>query len=172
MVAKKDLKSGTPRPGARSTAKRKRRVRLPKGMLPFKQRGGRRPGAGRKPKNGVAGVSHATRASLAPRFPVLVTVKLGRGLPVLRRGREDPVRRAAFAAGCDRFGFRLVHYAVLHDHLHMLVEAEGRESLSRGMQGLLIRVAKALNKLWQRSGKVFADRYHDRILKTPREVRL
>jgi hypothetical protein len=35
----------------------------------------------------------------------------------------------------------------------------------------LIRIAKALNKLWNRHGSVFADRYHDRILKSPREVR-
>jgi len=34
-----------------------------------------------------------------------------------------------------------------------------------------IRVAKGLNKLWARRGKVFADHYHDRILRTPREVR-
>ncbi|HEX5053364.1 MAG TPA: hypothetical protein VFZ65_16425 [Planctomycetota bacterium] len=67
--------------------------------------------------------------------------------------------------------FRLCRYAVLNDHLHFLVEASDRRSLSRGLQGLAIRIAKALNKLWQRRGKVFADRYHDRILKTPREVR-
>ena len=39
------------------------------------------------------------------------------------------------------------------------------------MQGLLIRIAKGLNKLWMHKGSVFADRYHDRILRTPREVR-
>ncbi|MFN7591119.1 MAG: LuxR C-terminal-related transcriptional regulator, partial [Planctomycetota bacterium] len=38
-------------------------------------------------------------------------------------------------------------------------------------EGLLIRIAKALNKLWARRGSVFADRYHDHILKSPREVR-
>ena len=41
----------------------------------------------------------------------------------------------------------------------------------RGLQGLLIRIARALNKLWSRRGSVFADRYHDHILKSPREVR-
>ena len=55
--------------------------------------------------------------------------------------------------------------------MHFVVEAKNRERLSRGMQGLSIRVAKALNRLWERKGKVFADRYHDRILRTPREVR-
>jgi hypothetical protein len=39
------------------------------------------------------------------------------------------------------------------------------------VQGLATRVARALNRLWSRRGKVFADRYHDRILRTPREVR-
>src|SRR5262245_35307413 len=151
--------------------KRKRRVRVPKGMLPFKLRGGARPGAGRKPKGERKGVSHRQRAALAARLPVHVTVKRAHGLPRLRRGREYAMLRAAFAAGCNRFGFRLVHYAVLDDHLHMLVEAQDRASLSRGLKGLLVRVAKALNKLWSRRGTVFPDRYHDHILGSPREVR-
>ena len=54
---------------------------------------------------------------------------------------------------------------------HLICEAENRRALVRGLQGLLIRVAKALNRALQRRGKVFADRYHDRILKTPSEVR-
>ena len=43
--------------------------------------------------------------------------------------------------------------------------------LEVGMQGLAIRIARGLNRLWGRKGKVFADRYHDRVLRTPREVR-
>ena len=39
------------------------------------------------------------------------------------------------------------------------------------MQGLLIRVARGLNRFWERKGKVFADRFHARVLRTPREVR-
>jgi len=53
----------------------------------------------------------------------------------------------------------------------MIVESTDRTCLSRGMQGLLIRIARGLNRLWQRVGKVFADRYHDHILRTPRETR-
>jgi REP element-mobilizing transposase RayT len=145
-------------------------------LLPFRPgRGGARPGAGRKPKiPGQPGVDHRQRAPLANRFPVHVTLKLRSGLPRLRSGREYAAIRAAFAAGCARNlsgAFRLCHYAVLNDHLHLICEAEGREALSRGLQGLLIRIAKALNKLWSRRGTVFADRYHDHILKSPREVR-
>ena len=78
---------------------------------------------------------------------------------------------AALAAGCERFGMRLVHYSVQANHIHLIAEADDARSLSRGLQGLLIRLAKRLNKHLARRGKVFADRYHSRALKTPNEVR-
>ncbi len=158
-------------PRAVTTTTKPRKPRPKQVELPFRQNGGRRPGAGRKPKGEQALVSHAPRALLAARFPAHVTMKLLRGLPKLRNRPEYASLLATFAAGCDRAGFRLTHYAVLNDHLHLLVEAADRTALSRGLQGLAIRVAKALNKLWSRRGTVFADRYHDRILKSPREVR-
>jgi REP element-mobilizing transposase RayT len=119
-------------------------------------------------------VSHRQRQALASRHPVHVTAKLCPGLPRLRSRREYAALRAAFAAGCSRNlrgPFRLCHYAILNDHLHFLVEAGDRRALARGLQGLLIRIARALNKLWQRKGTVFADRYHEHILTSLREVR-
>lgn len=53
----------------------------------------------------------------------------------------------------------------------MLVEADGAATLSKGMQGLSIRLARGINKAAGRKGRVFADRFHARILRTPREVR-
>src|SRR5205823_12523245 len=69
-----------------------------------------------------------------------------------------------------RFGMRVVHYSIQGNHLHILVEAENRESLGRGMQGLAIRIAKTLNRLFNRAGQVWADRYHSHVLRTRREV--
>ena len=100
-----------------------------------------------------------------------VTVRLRKGLPTLRNRRVYAALRAAFAAASHRFGFRLAHYSVQRDHLHLIAEAKDRPALAGGVQGLLIRVAKALNRLWGRKGSVFGDRYHDRVLRTPREVR-
>jgi hypothetical protein len=60
---------------------------------------------------------------------------------------------------------------VQKDHLHLIVEAANREALSRALQALAIRVARAINRVLGRKGKVFADRYHMRILKTPTEVK-
>ena len=140
--------------------------------LPFRPgRGGARPGAGRKPVGDRAGVSHAARAKLPSRFPVHVTVRLREGLPGLRCKPAYAALRAAFTAGCQRFGFRLTEYSVQRNHIHLIAEAKERRALSRGVQGLLIRVAKALNRLWGRKGSVFADRYHSRQLRTPKEVR-
>ncbi len=145
--------------------------RDPQQTFAFLRWGGKRKGAGQKPKGERAGVSHATRARLAARFPVHVTVRLKRGLPSLRRKSAYRVLERAFAAGGERFGFRLIHFSVQINHIHLLAEAEDRRALARGMQGLSIRIARGLNRLWRRTGKVFVDRYHDHILGTPTEVR-
>jgi REP element-mobilizing transposase RayT len=92
------------------------------------------------------------------------------GLPSLRGLKEFAALRGAMVAGCKRQGFRLVHFSVQSNHLHLLVEGDCRPTLSRGLQGLAVRMARALNRLWRRFGSVFADRYHDRILRSPTEV--
>jgi len=78
--------------------------------------------------------------------------------------------RECFRAARGRLGLRLVEFSVLSNHLHLIVEADDSRALSSGMQGLAIRVAKALNALLGRSGRVFADHYHSRLLKTPTEL--
>src|SRR5262249_46093857 len=80
--------------------------------------------------------------------------------------------RGALGAGPERFGMRLVHYSAQTNHIHLLCEAADRLSLSRGLQSLCVRIARALNHLWRRAGSVFDDRYHDRILRSPREVKI
>jgi REP element-mobilizing transposase RayT len=108
---------------------------------------------------------------LASRFPVHVTYRLVRRLPNARRPALFRAIRRAFNAGREAFGGRLCHFSVQKDHLHLIVEAANREALSRALQALAIRVARAINRVLGRKGKVFADRYHMRILKTPTEVK-
>jgi len=158
--------------GKRSNGRQRPAKRRPvQAVLPFRQRGGARPGAGRKPNGSAPLMARTTRPAHAAYHPALVTVKLRQHLPRLRNRKERAALLTHFARGKDRFGFRLLHFAILNDHLHFVVEAKDRAALSRGLQGLLIRLARGLNKLWGRKGKVFADRYHDRALKSPREVR-
>src|ERR1700682_5962344 len=95
---------------------------------------------------------------------------MAKGCWNLRSRRALLALRGAFEGGRDRFGFRLVHYSIQGNHLHLIVEAEGNESLARGMKGLEVRMARALNRMMKRRGTVFADRYHAHVLRTPREV--
>ncbi|MFO0419805.1 MAG: hypothetical protein ACK53T_10415, partial [Planctomycetota bacterium] len=100
-----------------------------------------------------------------------MTVKLRQHLPRVGHRKARAAVLTHVARGPDRGGCRRLHVASRTDHLHFVVEAKDRTALSRGLQGLLIRLARGLNQLWGRKGKVFADRYHDRALKSPREVR-
>ena len=138
--------------------------------------GGRRKGAGRKRAPGRRpSVSHRPRAKQKARHPVHVTLRARAGLPPFRE-------RALFEAmlegirGASRSpavgdAFRVVHFSVQRDHVHLIVEASDTSALSRGVQGLSIRLARAVNRTLGLPGRVWGDRYHARALKTPREVR-
>jgi REP element-mobilizing transposase RayT len=148
-----------------------KRAKVVEREFAFLRWGGKREGAGRKRASERPSVAHGPRPELAARYPVHVTLPIVRGVPSLRVRRTYRALEDALRAGRERFGLRLVQFSAQSNHVHMLVEAEGRASLSRGMQGLAVRVARALNRAWARTGTVFADRYHAHVLRTPREVR-
>src|SRR5262245_58860983 len=137
----------------------------------FTNWGGKRRGSGRKPTGDRARASHAKRPTLAARFPVLVTMRLRAGLQSLRADDTHALVRDAFAAGSNP-SFRVVEYSVQSNHLHALVESNDERALSRGMNGVATRVARGLNRLWKRAGRVFDDRFHARIPRCPRAVRI
>jgi putative transposase len=86
------------------------------------------------------------------------------------RGRYH-VLRGVFR-GANGEAFRVAHYSVQQDHIHLIIEADDKPTLSSGLRSVIIRIAMRTNKLLGRlRGKVWADRYHRRDLATPREVR-
>src|SRR5262249_24526897 len=115
-------------------------------------------------------VPHRRRDPHDARYPAHVTLRVVRDLPSLRGKPVFHAVRAALEAGSGPT-FRLVHFSVQTDHLHLLVEAEAALAFVRGCQGLMIRIAKAINRVLRRVGTVWGDRYHARILTTPRAVR-
>ena len=135
------------------------------------RRGGAREGAGRKPVARRRWVRRDGRERFPSSCPVHVTMKLEKGLPSLRRKRTHYLLLACFEEGNERFGFRLTHFSIQGNHLHLICEAKDRRALARGIQGLSVRIARGLNRLWKRSGRVFADRYHSRALRSARQVR-
>lgn len=136
----------------------------------FRRWGGRREGAGRK-RSRISGINHVKRPAVCSRYPNHVTLKLHKALGTLRTKARVKCIRDAIAKACGADGFRVIDWSIQTDHVHLIIEAASAQKFSRGMQGLCIRIARGLNKLARRSGSVFVDRYHVRVLKTPREVR-
>ncbi len=148
-------------------ARRARQLTL---TLPAPRRwGGRREGAGRKPGPHPR-LRHRSRERLPRTLPAHVTLRLLPGLPSLRETRVVRAIERSFADGCQRGSFRLVHYSLLGNHAHLIVEAHDRDALGRGMMAVGSRLARAVNRVAGHPGHVLADRYHLRLLKTPREV--
>lgn len=154
--------------------------------------GGARRGAGRPRKRPIASEPHKTRPHLAARHPVHVIARLA-SLDALRGSRRTAVSatrsvaspsapavarksvlralRRAVALSLGRADFRIVHIAPLRGRVELVVEADDKVALARGMQGFQVSAAKALNRLTGRRGTVFPDRYRMRILRTRIEVR-
>ena len=92
-------------------------------------------------------------------LPAHVTLRLRADLPSLRTLRVVREIERTFAAGCARPDFRLVHYSLQGNHAHLIVEAHDRDALGRGMMAIGARLARAINRVAERSGRVLADRY-------------
>lgn len=157
------------------TKKKRRRRALPVQLTleharkPDGRHGGWRPGAGRP--RGRKKVAHLTRDAFAARHPLHVTWRVVDGVPSLRREAVLEAIRGILSKYADDDAFRVIEFNVLGNHLHFVVEAPGKDALGRGMKGLARRLVHAINAILGRSGRLFAERYHARVLRTPLEVR-
>ena len=100
-----------------------------------------------------------------------MTIRVRRGVPSLRTRPFIKEFQRSLADACERAAFRVVHYSLQRDHVHMIVEAGGKKALGSGMKSISARLARCVNRVFERSGPVLDGRYHSRVLKTPTEVR-
>ncbi len=138
--------------------------------------GGKRRGAGRKPKGVRAGEQHQARPAFKPYHALHVVMRIVPAVGSLRRRKLYKALRAATITAALRERFRIVHVSLQRTHLHMLVEADHKAALARGMQGFLISAARHINTALgdgkrRRRGPVFADRYHLEVITTPTRAR-
>jgi REP element-mobilizing transposase RayT len=132
--------------------------------------GGARAGAGRKPKQGLRSTPHRSRPLHSAEHPVHVTLRAR--LKSLRNRHVFPTLVGVIAAQRRRGkSFRIVHFSVQYNHLHLIVEARNKVALSSGVRALVISIARRVNELISERGRFWADRYHARALTTPRAVR-
>ena len=150
---------------------RNRQLELPRYGKNGQRRVGPHPGAGRKPKGLRAGVTHAKRAELDPTKPLHITLRVVAAVAALRTAKAyRAIRRALQVSAFNQLGLRIVHVSVQRTHIHLICEADDKQSLARGMQSFKISAAKQLNRALHRRGRVFADRYHVEILRTPTQA--
>lgn len=132
-------------------------------------RGGARPGAGRKrlPAH-LRRTPHRARALHRSAHPLHVTLRAA-----LHSLRSRFVAQTVLQALRDSNStdFAIVHYSIQQNHVHLIVEAASTPALLSGMRGLMVRVARRVNRVLLRRGRFWADRWHGRALTRPRQVR-
>lgn len=116
-------------------------------------------------------MAHVTRERFTAHEPLHVTLRVVASVGSMRREPIVEVVRGVIAAAGNHEDFRVVQFNVLGNHLHFVVEAGGAQPLARRMQGLVVRLARRINAELGRRGKLFAERYHARVLRSPRETR-
>src|SRR6184192_2374479 len=149
-----------------------------------------RPGVklGRPRKNPKrAGAPHLKRPTHKKQYPVHVVLRVASVLGSLRkRFMYRALREATIACAMRELAyddvkgaFRIVHLSIQRTHVHLLVEADNKLALSRGMQSFQISAAKHINRAYsvkaklveRRRGNVFVDRYHAEEITSPRQAR-
>lgn len=139
--------------------------------------GGKRKGAGRKPKGHRRGTPHCERPEVRLRHPLHVVLRVVADVGTLRRRKMYQAVREATIVAAVRERIRIVQISLQRNHVHLLVEAESKLALSRGVQGFQISAAKNINAMLgedryrRRRGRVFADRYFAEIIKSPTQAR-
>jgi putative transposase len=96
---------------------------------------------------------------------------------MLRNRHIYKALRDATLVVARRETMRIVHISIQNNHIHLLVEANDKTALSKGMQSFKISAAKQINRTLgrklrtKRRGTVFADRYFSEVVRSPRQAR-
>ena len=139
--------------------------------------GGKRSHAGRPPAGKRSSSPHKARAPINAAHPQHITMRVEPEVAALRRDHMLAAVRRALKTVAGRDLFRILDFSLQHGHVHLLTEAEHADGLARGMQAFQIAAARYINQAHsaatgsKRRGRVFVDRYHVRVLTTPRAVR-
>jgi REP element-mobilizing transposase RayT len=142
------------------------------------RKGERRKSVGRPKKGFRASERHEKRLRLRADWPAHVILRAHAAIGSLRKADVfHAIREALITVWKLEESFHVVQFSVQRTHIHMLVEANDRLALAKGMQTFGISAAKHINARIRdengkrRRGPVFPDRYHVKILKSRRQVR-
>ena len=139
--------------------------------------GGKRKGAGRPPKAKRSSERHKQRAEIKAAHPLHVTLRVENVIGTLRRLSLYHAVRRALRSVLGRADFRVIDVSLQDGHVHLIVEADNKLALARGMQAFQIVAARFINRAVskergkRRTGRVFSDRYHPKSITSPLAAR-
>ena len=143
VASRKVLGKAVPQLAFKFKTRRKRKVPT---------HGGKRAGAGRPLKDssrkrppGKKYVPHDTRAEVNRRHPQHVTLTVLGDISHLRSMDMYAAVKRSLRVAANHDDFRIVHFSVQGNHIHLLVEADNKDALTRGVQGFEISLAKRIN---------------------------
>ena len=123
--------------------------------------GGRRPGSGKK-RISSKGVAHRTREKVSLKNPLHINFKYNTAIK--NKQSLKLLKRAIMNARSH--GLNIIHFSLQYNHVHLIIESQSNECLTRGMRSLTVTFAKGLKK-----GRVQLERYHLHVLRSLRETR-
>ena len=131
---------------------------------------------GRPPRGPRSSERHKRRLDFRPTQPIHVTCRVEEAVETMRRRDAYHAVRKAMLLTLGSAEFRIVHISLERDHVHLLVEANDKYALARGMQVFQSAAARLLNKAISkarrrlRRGRVFQDRYHPVVITNPTQA--
>ncbi len=139
--------------------------------IELRTHGGRRAGAGRKRSGPRKRVAHGRRPEITRHTPAHITLRVLDEVGRLRRRDAFKIVRGVMVEHLGREDARIIDLSIQGNHIHIVVEAKDRRALSAEMHDFKIAVARRINRIRNRKGSVFADRYHEEILRNPTQTR-
>jgi len=139
--------------------------------------GGKRKGAGRPAKGRRSSERHKVRPAIVAAHPLHVTLRVEKDIGTLRRRSLYHALRKALGCVLGRHDFRIIDVSLQDGHVHLIVEANDKHALAKGMQAFEIVAARFINQAVSKSrgkrrrGRVFSDRYHPKAMASPLAAR-
>lgn len=135
--------------------------------------GGVRKGAGRPLKANRKGLPHLARPLIEKTSAVHVSWQLKETLITLNISTKDffeLFRLAVMTA--KKKGLKIIHYSIMENHLHLIVEAQSSEELSRSLQSFALSLSKLVKNRFNGSlANLWNDRYFMQLLLSQREIK-
>lgn len=119
------------------------------------------------------------RKTFSAAHPLHITLRLRDGLPNLRSRKGAAIVKHAMQ-GVQGKDLRILHFAILSNHIHLLCEGDNSQALYRAMKSFCSRMGlhnrawaqkNVIQNLDKKGYGIFRGRYDVKVLKSPRQVK-